>query len=384
MFNYKVFSPRKINKLIKSVRTPFYLYSKKQIERNFLELQNAFHGQAEIHYAMKANSNEKILKHLKGLGSCVDVVSGGEIVRALQCGFIPSEIIFSGVGKSEAELNYAISRKVQLINIESLAECLRISKISKRLKTPTRLSIRINPDVNPKTHPYITTGFRKNKFGIDKKALPEILKTIKSNPYLKLEGLGFHIGSQLLSAQPYLEAIDKGAADFKSVRSLGHPLRYFNIGGGFGISYKNEKALNLNQIAARATSVLRDFDPQIVCEPGRFLVGNAGVLVCQVEYIKSTPFKNFAIVNTGMHHLIRPSLYSAYHDIQPLRPRKASKTKYDIVGPICESSDFLGLSRSLPRLEERDYLVISDVGAYGFVMASNYNLQTNVKEYIVD
>lgn len=363
--------------------TPLYVYNSKRILQKLSSLQNAFTQQLHVHYAMKANNFSPLLKLLAKKRIGVDVVSGGEISHALNCGFNPNKIIFSGVAKTEEEILYALKLGIFSINVESPQELERIGRMAKKIKKIAAISFRLNPDVNPKTHPYITTGFKENKFGMDKSFLPELISILNQYPkHLLLHGLDFHIGSQLTSTSPFDEALIKSIPIFKNLRSRGYPLKYFDVGGGIGISYKGEKVINLKQYARKIEKHISSLGCQIHCEPGRYLVADAGYLLTKVEYIKKTPFKNFVIVNTGMHHLIRPSLYGAHHKIEPLNPTR-KKITVDVVGPICESSDFLAKDRLMAEPKQNDILVVYDVGAYGATMASDYNMQPRAKEILI-
>ncbi len=367
--------------------TPTYAYSFKRILQNLAELRSAFTQQVSIHFAMKTNSNRELLKRLKNEGVGVDVVSGGEIARSLECGFKGSDIIFSGVAKSHEEINYALETKIKMFNVESPEELERIGQLATKKSVVAPISFRMNPNVDAKTHPYITTGFKENKFGMDKSAIPlllNILKKYESN--LNLLGLDFHIGSQLESLKPFEAALKKAIPNFLQFRKSGFKLRSFDIGGGIGVPYKkNQKPFDLKKFGKMVEKNLRPLDCEIVCEPGRFLVADAGVLLTKVEYVKKTPYKSFIIVNTGMHHLLRPALYGAHHEIYPVSEKSKAKLRtFDVVGPICESSDWLAHERRLPTPEQGDILAIADVGAYGFVMASDYNLHPKPHEIFVD
>jgi diaminopimelate decarboxylase len=373
-----------LKSLIPKLGTPLYVYSKDRILQNLESLRGAFSRPVEIHYALKANSNPSILRLLKGEGAGLDVVSGGEIRRALECGFKGADIVFSGVGKTADEITFALKSKIDIFNVESSQELERIGSLAKKMKSRARVSFRLNPDVDPKTHPYITTGFKRNKFGMDKSFLPELLRILSKYPRaLSLVGLDFHIGSQLTDLKPIVEATRKTTKIYQHLRGLGYPLEHFDIGGGIGISYTGEKTIDLKSYGRMAEELLCPLGCKILCEPGRSIVGDAGVLLTRVEYIKKTPFKTFIIVDTGMHHLLRPSLYGAEHRIVPLVKTSSKKIKADIVGPICESSDWLGRDRQMPEPAQGDILAILDAGAYGYVMANDYNLRDWPKEVLI-
>ncbi|MBK9294225.1 MAG: diaminopimelate decarboxylase [Oligoflexia bacterium] len=373
----------KLLTLAKKFGTPLYVYDLKHIYKNLSALQTAFNQNIQIHYAMKANNYSPLLKKLAQKQIGVDVVSMGEMSLALKSGFKPSKIIFSGVAKTEDEIRFAIKSGIFLLNVESPQELERIGKLSLKHRKMTDVGFRLNPDVNPHTHPYITTGFKENKFGMDKSFLPELVRILKKyNKSLNLISLGFHIGSQLTKIAPYEEAVKKSIPIYKNLLSKGFKLKHFDIGGGIGIPYQNEKTININQYATSIQKLLRPLNCQIHCEPGRLLVGEAGYLLTKVEYVKRTPFKNFVVVNTGMHHLIRPALYNAFHGVENLSRKNKRKIKVDIVGPICESSDFIAKNRLLSPPHQGDILVIYNVGAYGATMASYYNMHVYPKEIL--
>ncbi len=379
-----VLPERILSSLARKHGTPLYVYSQQRILDKLTTLQDAFSMPLHVHFAMKANNFPPVLKLLSKNKTGVDVVSAGEINRALECGFKPQKIIFSGVGKSVEEITLALRKEIFSLNVEGPQELERIGLLAKRLRKKAGVSFRLNPNVNPKTHPYITTGFRNNKFGMDKSFLPLLLKTLnKYKKNISLLGLDFHIGSQLTEIAPIEEALVKSIPIYKDLQGQGFPLSHFDIGGGIGISYEGQKTINLNDYAKRLEKHLRPLGCQIMCEPGRYLVADAGVLLTEVEYIKKTPFKNFVIVNTGMHHLIRPALYQAYHEIQPLKNTGRKKFKADVVGPICESADYLAQDRMLPEVKQGEILCIYDAGAYGQVMASHYNLHPMPREVLV-
>ncbi|MDZ4678375.1 MAG: diaminopimelate decarboxylase [Oligoflexia bacterium] len=365
-------------------KTPVYIYSKKRIGEKLEILKEAFTKTLGIHYSVKANSNRQVLKFLKAQKIGVDVVSGGEVTRALECGFKGRDIIFSGVGKSEEEITATLKIGIYLFNVESPQELDRIARVARRLKKCACVSFRLNPNVDAKTHPYITTGFRENKFGMDKKFIPELLKILKRNPKnLKLIGLDFHIGSQLTEINPYEAAFKKSVPVYQELQRQGFALSHFDIGGGIGISYERQKTIDLKKFGKMVESYLKPLGCKILCEPGRFLVGDAGVLLAQVEYVKKTPYKTFVILNTGMHHLIRPALYNSYHEILPVNQKGGKTINLDVVGPICESSDWLAKNRKLVIPSQGDLWAICDVGAYGYVMASDYNLHKKPIEILI-
>lgn len=376
-------------KIARAKGTPSYVYCFDRVKENLNDLAGAFRGPIHIHYAMKANANAALLSKLRQLNSKnrkvgVDVVSGGEILRALDSGFTGSQIIFSGVGKRQEEVELALYKKILMFNVESPQELERIGQTAKLLKKRADVSFRLNPNVDPKTHPYITTGFKNNKFGMDKSFLPELLKILRRYPSaLNLLGLDFHIGSQLIDIKPFLAAAKNVIPIFQDLRSQGFALTHLDIGGGVGIPYKGGTGLDIKKYGHQIEKLLRPLGCDLILEPGRFLVADAGVLLSQVEYVKKTPHKTFVILNTGMHHLIRPALYGAHHEILPLEKSSRRKIKMDVVGPICESSDFLAQNRVMPELRQGEWVAICDAGAYGYTMVSDYNLQPRPKEIVL-
>lgn len=366
---------------------PAYAYDLAGMKKRVVFYQQALGPKSQIYYAMKANPNLQVLSALRQAGARLDVVSGGEVQRGLQAGFTGSQMIFSGVGKTMSEITLALKEKVYQLNVESVEELSRIAQIAKNLNVKAPVSLRMNPNVNPKTHPYITTGFRENKFGLDEQALPELLKIIKDNPSLDLKGVSMHIGSQITEQGSFTEAIAKTKEMFLSIVAKGFALSRLDIGGGVGINYEvqdlQSEEIFLKTYGTMAQKELANLNVEIQCEPGRWLVAHHGILVCQIQYVKKTPYKNFLVVDTGMNHLLRPALYEAKHTIYKLQTETETKETYDIVGPICESSDFLALGRTLPICKSGDFLAIADCGAYGMSMASTYNLREMPQEFIL-
>ena len=368
--------------LVKNYKVPIYVYSKKIILNNLANFKNAFNGKAKIFFAMKSNSNKQILSCLRSKGVGIDAVSMGEIKLALAYGFKPNKIIFSGVGKTEDEVKFAIKQGIQ-INVESPGELERAGKLSQKLKKNVAIGLRFNPDVNPETHPYITTGFRENKFGMANYFTPILTTILKKYKTLSLRGVTLHIGSQLLKTDVIGDAIKKTIPVYRYFQSLGYNLDKFNVGGGVGIAYKkSDPEVDIKFYGKMILDLLGDLGCDICCEPGRYIVGNAGSLITRIEYIKKTPYKNFVITDTGMHHFLRPALYGAYHEILPLKKSRGEKVMYDVVGPICESSDFLGKMRVFSGIKQGDFLAIANVGAYGYVLANNYNEHPKPKEIL--
>jgi len=364
-------------------KTPLYVYSYKTLIDHYEKLKDAFKElNPLICYSVKANSNLSILKALVEKGAGLDIVSGGELYRALVCGCNPKKIVYASVGKSEEEIEEAIKREILFFNVESLPELENINNISKRFKKTTNVALRINPDIEPKTHKFITTGKLTNKFGIDFNTALDILKT-KRFTNVKISGLHIHIGSQITESLPYVSAIKKILKFIKRLEKEGINLEYLNIGGGLGIVYNRETPQTAEDFAKKILPLLKPTKLKIILEPGRFIVGNAGVLIVKVLYIKKTPLKNFVIVDGGMNDLIRPALYGAYHKIVPLIKKTKDTIVADIVGPICESADFFAKNRRIELVKEGDYLAILGAGAYGFSMSSNYNSRKRPAEVMV-
>jgi diaminopimelate decarboxylase len=369
-----------LDALARGREEPFYLYDLDGMRTRVRALREAFPG-LEVHYAMKANSTPRIMRVFQQEGVGVDVVSGGEIDRATQCGFAAKDIIFSGVGKTRAELKLAIGLEIKQINVESPQELARIIEMAREVGKRPRVAFRMNPDVDAKTHPYITTGFRENKFGMGDHFMPELHSLLKGAPdAVEAVGLTMHIGSQLQDIRPIEDAIRKTLFVWEQFAAAGVKLKTFDVGGGLGIPYTEEHSIPSRDLAllegygSMLRRALKDFKGRVLCEPGRILVGSCGTLLGEVQYVKETPFRNFLVLNTGMHHLIRPALYQAFHRLMPVveNASRAART-YDVVGPICESSDVLGKDRSFPEVRQGEWIAIADAGAYGIAMASTYN-----------
>ena len=334
---------------------------------------------------MKSNSNAAILKTLVKRGAGMDIVSGGELYRALRAGCAPSRIVYASVGKRPDEIKEAIARGILLFNAESERELGRIDAIARAMRRKAAVALRLNPDVDSGTHKYITTGKSENKFGIDFDSARRIFRDADKYPGLDISGVHVHIGSQITKPEPFVKAVKK-TLKFIDANGLGRRVKYFNMGGGMGIVYSKEHPQSADSFARRIKPLLRNRKFKLIIEPGRFIVGNAGILLTRVVYVKRTRSgKRFAIVDAGMNDLMRPSLYGSYHEIVPVirRSGTAPKAVYDIVGPICESSDFLGLGRRLPVIEEGDLLAVMGAGAYGFSMSSTYNSRPRASEVMV-
>ncbi len=367
--------------------TPLYVYSYKTLIDHFLKLKAAFREiNPIICYSVKANSNLAILRALVAKGAGLDIVSGGELFRAMRVGCPANKIVYASVGKTETEIETAIKIGVRFFNVESLQELENINRIAARLNRTANAAIRINPDIEPKTHKFITTGKLTNKFGIDFKSAGDILLKREKIPNLSIKGLHIHIGSQITESTPFIAAISRILSFIKKLKKNSIDIKYLNIGGGLGIVYDRETPQTADEFAKKILPLLKDTNLKIIIEPGRFIVGNAGILVTKVLYVKNTPKKKFIIVDAGMNDLIRPSLYGAYHNILPLTrngQREMGNEKYDVVGPICESGDFFAKDRTLPVIKKEDYLAIMGAGAYGFSMSSNYNSRLRVEEVMV-
>jgi diaminopimelate decarboxylase len=376
----------KVEELARKFGTPLYIYSYHTLIDHFAKLKNAFRQvDPLICYSVKANSNLTILRALVDKGAGLDVVSGGELYRAIKAGCPASKIVYASVGKTDQEIEEAIRRRILFFNVESLPELENINRISIKLNRVARVAIRINPDVEPKTHKYITTGKLTNKFGIDFKSAHQIFLMRKALSNVRICGLHIHIGSQITKGEPYVAAIIKMIDFIRKLKQEGITIEYLNIGGGLGIVYDREAPQTADKFAKKVIKLLKSTQLKIIMEPGRFIVGNAGILVTKALYIKSTPKKKFLIVDAGMNDLIRPALYDAYHQILPTRTenRKLKTEKVDVVGPICESGDFFAKDRILPQINEGDYLAIMSAGAYGFSMSSNYNSRPKAEEVLV-
>ncbi len=376
----------RIEQIARQFGTPLYIYSYKTLVGHYLKLKKAFRAvKPLICFSVKANSNLSILNSLVKKGAGLDIVSGGELFLALKAGCPGHKIVYASVGKTDEEIKAAIKAGILFFNVESLPELENINRIAGLANKTLRVAIRINPDISPATHKFITTGKITNKFGIDFKTAYDILLSRGDFANLDISGLHIHIGSQITEIRPFIEAINKVRQFLNRLKKENINLKYFNIGGGLGIIYDREVARTAVDFAEGILSVLKSTGLKIILEPGRFVVGNAGALVVKVLYVKKTAKKKFAIVDGAMNDLIRPALYNAYHQILPLRTTHDARrnTQYDVVGPICESSDFFAKGRSLRKLKQSDYLAIMGTGAYGFSMSSNYNSRLRAAEVMV-
>ncbi|NOX14679.1 MAG: diaminopimelate decarboxylase [Epsilonproteobacteria bacterium] len=364
--------------------TPLYVYDFNQITKKYNNLKDAFKARKSmICYALKANSNLSVLKHLANLGAGCDCVSIGEVKRALMVGIDKYKIIYSGVGKKDLEIQEALQKDILMINLESEEEMKRVETIAKKLNKNARISIRVNPNIDPKTHPYISTGLHENKFGVDIDSAKKMYLYANKSQNLTPIGMHYHIGSQIVETLPFKEAAIVMANLLKSLKSANIDIKFFDIGGGIGIKYKDERTISLYEYAQNIFEALSGEDVTIVCEPGRYMVGNCGYLLTKVLYEKSNDKKRFVIVDAAMNDLIRPSLYQAYHDFELLDDNDEEKSFADIVGPICESGDFLAKNIQIPKTKHDDLIVFKSAGAYGFTMSSNYNTRTKAAEVAI-
>ena len=375
-----------ISQIAKQVGTPCYIYSHATLVRHFRVYDSAFKSIPHlIAFAMKANSNLAILRLMMKEGSGVDIVSGGELFRALKAGVAPSKIVFAGVGKSAEEIRDALKAGILMFNIESSAEMHALNDVAASIGKVAPVALRINPDIDPKTHPYISTGLKKSKFGIAADRALEEFRMASTLRHIQVVGVHAHIGSQLTEVTPFVESLKKVLALVDTLNAQGIHIQYLNIGGGLGITYSDEKPPLPQELADALSPLVKGLDLTLVMEPGRVIVGNAGILLTKALYEKIGESKRFVIVDAAMNDLIRPSLYSAYHDIRPVSEALLHRPKHsvDVVGPVCESGDFLAKDRALPEVKPGDLLAVMSAGAYGFVMASNYNSRPRVPEVLV-
>jgi diaminopimelate decarboxylase len=371
--------------IAESVGTPFYLYSHATLKRHFLIFNDAFEGLDRlVCYSAKANTNLAILKLFESLGSGLDIVSGGELYRGLKAGFSPDKIVYSGVGKRIDEIDYALEAGILMFNVESLEELELINERAGVLKTKAPVAIRVNPDVDPKTHPYISTGLKKNKFGIDGKTAIEGYNAARQLKHIKVVGIDCHIGSQITDVKPFIEALQSLKDLIEEIKEMGFKIKYLDMGGGLGITYDNESPPHPKEYARAIATSLKSTRLKLILEPGRVIVGNAGILVTKVLFRKSGTAKEFVIADAGMNDLIRPTLYNAFHAIEPVVSSEGLQVTADVVGPICESGDFLALDRKIDNVKKGDLLAVMSAGAYGFTMSSNYCSRLRAAEVMVN
>ena len=370
--------------LANEYKTPLYVYDLDYMAKQYGELKESFKARKSILcYAVKANSNLSVVKHFAKMGSGADCVSIGEVRRAFLAGIPSYKIIFSGVGKSDDEIREAIQKDILYINVESEAELGRVELIAKELNKVSRISIRVNPNIDPQTHPYISTGLHDNKFGVDITTAKRMYIKANNSQYLDPVGIHFHIGSQLTELKPIYESAEIVADLVRSLLNIKIELKFFDVGGGLGVTYKDEKTIPPYEYAQAILATLKGLDLTVICEPGRFLTANAGYFVTKVLYEKQNGEKKFVVVDGAMNDLLRPALYSAYHKIEAVTDTKGQERKVDIVGPVCESGDFFAKDYMLPELKHNDLLVIHSAGAYGFGMGSNYNTRVRSAEVAV-
>ena len=379
-----------LKRIAREVGTPAYVYSLATLKRHFKVFDQAFSKVRHIVcFSVKANSNLALLRAFAKEGSGFDIVSGGELFRALKVGADPTKIVFSGVGKKREEIEYALNSGILMFNVESEQELIALNDIASSMGKRAPISLRVNPDVDPQTHPYISTGMKKAKFGVDIKKSLETYRKAVSLRNVEVVGVDCHIGSQLTSITPFVDALAKVREYLDRVlagemKKEGAQIRYLDLGGGLGINYHDETPPSPDEYAKAIVEGLEGLDVTLILEPGRVIVGNAGILLTEVQYIKETDSKNFVIVDGGMNDLIRPALYGSYQAIQPVVEKRAQKIVADVVGPICESGDFFAKDREIPRPQRGDLLAIMSAGAYGFTMASNYNSHPKPPEVLVD
>lgn len=374
-----------IQRIIDEVGSPCYVYSRATLERHWNAFDSVFEGHEHlICYAVKANSNLAVLNVLAQQGSGFDIVSGGELRRVIAAGGHPSKVVFSGVGKTEEEMRYALELDIRCFNVESLAELERLNEVAGEVGARAPVSIRVNPDVDAKTHPYISTGLKENKFGIDIEDAPAVYRRAAELLNIDVFGIDCHIGSQLSDITPFVDALDRVLVLIDTLAAQGIKLRHIDLGGGLGITYRDETPPSPADYASAILAPLKERGLEIILEPGRAIAGNAGILLTQVEFLKHGEEKNFAIVDAAMNDLLRPALYGAWQNIIPVQPREGGEPQiYDVVGPVCETGDFLGKDRALD-IVAGDVLAVCSSGAYGFTMSSNYNSRPRVAEVMVD
>jgi diaminopimelate decarboxylase len=373
-----------VEAVAREVGTPFYLYSHRTLRQHFQVFDAAF---AEVPhmvcFAVKANSNTAILRLFAKEGGGVDLVSGGELYRALKAGVDPGKIVYSGVGKKDDEIDYALKTGILMFNVESDQELRTINDRAALLGVRAGIALRVNPDVDPQTHPHISTGLKENKFGIDVEGALAAYRNAKALPNLDIKGVSCHIGSQVTKISPFIDALGRLKELIRLLREEGIAIRYLDLGGGLGIAYDKETPPQPAEYARAIMDASKDLDCTFIFEPGRVIVGNAGILVTRVLYTKANDSKRFIIVDAGMNDLVRPSLYGSFHQIRPVIRKEREEITADVVGPICETGDFLAKGRTLPAFERGDLLAVMSAGAYGFAMSSNYNSRPRVPEILV-
>jgi len=370
--------------LARAYGTPLYVYSTATLRRHWSVLNRSLTGVRHlVCYAAKANGNLAVLDLFARLGAGFDIVSGGELYRVLKAGGDPRKVVYSGVGKSDEEIAFALSQRVKCINVESGPELGRVSVVARRLRVRAPVALRVNPDVDPRTHPYIATGLKKSKFGVSVEDARRLYLVAAKDPAIDVRGIACHIGSQITTVAPFLDAIARVRTLARELTGLGLDVRHLDIGGGLGIQYRDEAPPHPDEYGAAVRRAMKGFRGEVVLEPGRVLVGNAGVLLTRVLYVKRSGRKVFAVVDAAMNDLVRPSLYGAHHDIELVGSEMRSPGTVDVVGPVCESSDFLARGRKMPVPDAGDLLCVRSAGAYGFSMSSNYNARPRAAELLV-
>jgi len=374
-----------LREIASKVGTPCYVYSSATLKQHFTVFDGSFQGMPHLTcYSVKANASLAILGLFSALGGGADIVSGGELYKARRAGIPADRIVYSGVGKTTAEIDFALRENILMFNIESFQELEAVNSRAAAMNTRARIALRVNPDVDPKTHPYISTGLKKNKFGIDIEQALKAYERARELHHIEILGVDCHIGSQLTETAPFVEALRRLKMLVARLKERGIGVQYLDLGGGLGIPYHEEEPPHPREYAHAVVEELRDLPCTLILEPGRVIVGNAGVLLTQVLYTKKTEAKEFIIVDAGMNDLVRPSLYGSYHSIQPFERRQRESRVVDVVGPICESSDFIARDRVLPEMRPGEFMAVMSAGAYGFSMSSNYNMRGRAAEALVN
>ena len=374
-----------LSRIAEQVGTPTFVYSRAAIEKAYRDFTTAFEGQNhKVCYAVKANSNLSVLALLESMGASFDIVSGGELARLQHLGISGDRVVFSGVGKQAAELKMALDANISCFNVESEQELYHLESIARQAGKQAPISLRVNPDVDAQSHPYISTGLKENKFGVSIPVAKDLYQYAAKSGSLQVVGVDCHIGSQLLSIAPFLDAIERVLDLVNELSQMGIELHHFDLGGGMGVKYQpDEKALDLDAYASAVKQATSGYSQELWFEPGRSIVSNAGILLTQVINLKHNECKDFCVVDAGMNDLIRPALYQAWQDVRPVAQRSDIETVYDVVGPVCETGDFLAKGRSIA-VQAGDLLSVDSTGAYGFVMSSNYNSRNRAAEVMVD
>jgi diaminopimelate decarboxylase len=374
----------RVEDIAREVGTPFYLYNAGEFRNNFKAFDTAFNEiDHMICYACKTNDNLTVLKILASLGAGADIVSGGELFKVLKAGFKPNKIVFAGVGKTEREIETALEANILMFNVESMAELESIDRVAGRLKKKARIAFRINPDIDPQTHPHIATSLAKSKFGISITKALDAYSIASDMDNIEIVGIQIHLGSQITTVAPFVEALEKITPLVNTLKDIGIKVKYVDLGGGLGVTYKDEQPPTPEELAEHIAPLVKKMDCKVIFEPGRYIAAGAGILVCKVLFIKQTDVKTFVVVDGAMNDLARPFIYDAYHEIIPLREDKNKAILADVVGGVCESTDYFARNRPLPLFEQGDYLALLNAGAYGFVMSSNYNSRPRVPEVMV-